>query len=188
MPTSQADLITQPLRARILIHLMGRELTTNQLARLLPEVPRASLYRHVRRLLEGGVLEVVREIPVRGTLEKVYAVRRDAGQIPAADVESATPADHLRHFASFQETMAAAYRAYLESGPVNPPGEVMMVATPLHLSAGDYDRFREELRKLIHSFQDGDRNATKRRVLWLLSIPDRADVGTPEPHPTEDTP
>jgi DNA-binding transcriptional ArsR family regulator len=179
MPLSTADLITHPLRARILVGLMGRELTTGQLARLLPEVPRASLYRHVRRLLDGGLLRIVREVPVRGTLEKVYAVRRDAGQIPAGDVARASRAEHLRHFRTFLETMAECYRAYLEGEDVDPPTQVTMVATPLQLNESDYGRFKAELRQLIDAYRSADSASEDRRILWVASIPDRRDVGPP---------
>src|SRR5581483_2682823 len=54
MPTTKAMLITHPVRARILTALMGRPLTTQQIAALLPDIPLPSLYRHVRTLVEGG--------------------------------------------------------------------------------------------------------------------------------------
>ena len=56
MPTHKAALVTHPLRARILTALLGRELTTQQIGALLPDVPLSSIYRHVRLLAEGGII------------------------------------------------------------------------------------------------------------------------------------
>ena len=176
MPLSTTDLITHPIRARILVVLMGRELTTAQLAGMLPEIPRASLYRHLRQLLKGKLIEIVREEPVRGTLEKVYVVPREAGQIPTGDVATASRAEHLRHFTTFLDTMAAYYRAYLQREEIEPPSEVLMVATPLNLKKSDYKKFKKELGKLVSSYQSADLTSHDRRILWVASIPDSNDM------------
>src|SRR5262249_50986531 len=77
MPSPRADLITHPIRARILGALMGRQLTIGQIALILPDVPVPSLYRHVRTLTEGGVLEAVSQQRVNGALTRVYATRKE---------------------------------------------------------------------------------------------------------------
>jgi DNA-binding transcriptional ArsR family regulator len=179
MPLSTADLITHPIRARILVSLMGRELTTTQLAGHLPEIPRASLYRHLRQLLKGELIEIVREEPVRGTVEKVYAVPREAGQIPAGDVATASRAEHLRHFTAFLDTQAACYRAYLQREEIDPPSEVVMVATPLSLKKRDYKKFKKELSQLLSSYQPAESAVGDRHILWVASIPDCNDTGSP---------
>jgi DNA-binding transcriptional ArsR family regulator len=73
---STADLVLHPVRLRILqAFLGGRHLTTGDLARELPDVAQAGLYRHVSRLAKGGVLEVVGERQARGAVERTYALR-----------------------------------------------------------------------------------------------------------------
>ena len=81
---STADLVLHPVRLRILqAFLGGRHLTTGDLARELPDVAQAGLYRHVRSLAEGGVLEVVRERQVRGAVERTYALRQENAWVDA---------------------------------------------------------------------------------------------------------
>ena len=184
MPLSTTDLITHPVRARILVSLMGRELTTAQLANFLPEIPRASLYRHLRQLLKGKLIVIVREEPVRGTIEKVYAVPREAGQICAGDVADASRAEHLRHFTTFLDTMAACYRGYLQREAIDPPTEVTMVATPLNLKKGDYKQFKKELSQLLFRYQSAEPTSNDRRILWVASIPDCNDVQPVRREPT----
>src|SRR5215510_1859586 len=87
MPSPKAALITHPVRAQILMVLMGRTLTTQQIAALIPSVPRASLYRHIRLLVDAGILIVIDQIPIRGTLEKIYGVREGGGTLDPSDVE-----------------------------------------------------------------------------------------------------
>jgi hypothetical protein len=57
-----AELLLHPVRLRVVQALLGdRVLTTGDLHAELPDVPTASLYRHVAVLAGAGVLEVAYE-------------------------------------------------------------------------------------------------------------------------------
>ena len=76
---ASADLLLHPVRLRIVQAFLGdRALTTSGLRTELSDVPAASLYRHVARLVAGGVLAVVTERRVRGALERTYVLRTSA--------------------------------------------------------------------------------------------------------------
>ncbi|WP_199486796.1 helix-turn-helix domain-containing protein [Actinomadura logoneensis] len=49
-----------------------RVLTTSRLAELIPDVSKATVYRHVDALAAGRVLEVADERRVRGAVERRY--------------------------------------------------------------------------------------------------------------------
>jgi len=53
-PTPVTDVLLHPIRWRIVQRVLGRELTTTELKRDLPDVPTTSLYRHVAVLIEAG--------------------------------------------------------------------------------------------------------------------------------------
>lgn len=62
-------------RQRILQFLMSRkEATTSEIVKELTDISRASLYRHIKVLLEAKVIVVVREEAKRGATEKTYAI------------------------------------------------------------------------------------------------------------------
>lgn len=79
MSNARANLLLHPVRLRIVTAAAGRELTAADLAAALPDVPQATLYRHLKRLVDGGMLAVVAENPVRGP---GAAHRPAAGQPP----------------------------------------------------------------------------------------------------------
>jgi DNA-binding transcriptional ArsR family regulator len=118
---STADLILHPVRLRILqAFLGGRHLTTGDLARELPDVAQAGLYRHVSRLAEGGVLEVVSERQARGAVERTYALRQENAWL---DVKALTALDRGGQsvaFATFAAALMAAYDRYLDAGATDP--------------------------------------------------------------------
>src|SRR5690349_846199 len=94
------DLLLHPVRLRI-VHAMsgGRTLTTSQLCDLLPDVSKATVYRHVALLADGGVLEVTGEQRVRGAVERHYRLNRARAVIDAGTAASVSKEDHRRVFA-----------------------------------------------------------------------------------------
>jgi hypothetical protein len=88
---ASADLLLHPVRLRIVKAFLGdRALTTKQLAAELPDVPAGSIYRHVARLTEAGVLQVVAERRVRATTERTYTMRLYAAQMLPDEIAAMT--------------------------------------------------------------------------------------------------
>ncbi|MGV3615524.1 MAG: helix-turn-helix domain-containing protein [Fimbriimonas sp.] len=162
------DLIVHPVRSRIVGALAGRGLTTAQLARLLPDVPTPSLYRHVRVLAEAEIIVPAESRQVRGATERTYTLAEGGGQI---DPEAATtPEARLTLLQNFTNLVVQGYRTYAEAG-----GEEMAVAgmTALYLSEEEHAALREALRQALaphlnHAPGDG----RKRRLLSLIDQPD----------------
>ena len=69
------DCITNPVKCKLLleIHSQGKA-TAKQLADIYTDIPQATLYRHLKKMLSDGILQVVEETQVRGTVEKTYSL------------------------------------------------------------------------------------------------------------------
>jgi DNA-binding transcriptional ArsR family regulator len=108
------DLLLHPVRLRILQEFFGRaRLTTGDLASRLSDVPPASLYRQVAKLVDGGVLAVVDERRVRGTVERVYEFRQDRALAGADDLAAMSADDHRDAFLGFVAGLMASFDRYL---------------------------------------------------------------------------
>jgi DNA-binding transcriptional ArsR family regulator len=115
------ELLGHPVRLRIVHALRGsRTLTTSQLAELIPDVSKATLYRHVDLLAEGGILEVAEEERVRGAVQRHYRLRQDRASIDPTLIEKLTPDDHRRGFAAATAALLAEFNAYLDRDQANP--------------------------------------------------------------------
>ena len=109
-----AELLLHPVRLRIIGAFLGdRKLTTADLQAELPDVPPTSLYRHLGHLIEAGVLDVVAERRVRGTVERTYVLRA-ALQVPPDDLASWTPDDHRRAFYGYTAVLLTDFDRYLD--------------------------------------------------------------------------
>src|SRR5438477_12246920 len=113
MAPSRADLILHPVRMRLIVTLARRQLTARQLSELLPDVPQATLYHHLGILTRAGLLRVVSERRVRGTIEKLYALADDSAILGQAELANASREDHLRYFTVFVASLLGDFARYL---------------------------------------------------------------------------
>ena len=105
MAETLLDVVLNPVRMKVICSIARRGAASAlQLAKELPEVPQASLYRHIRKLADSGVIQVVEEPRIRGTIERTYAITR--GEDGALS-ESAAYAMLLELMAGVQRSFSA---------------------------------------------------------------------------------
>jgi hypothetical protein len=179
--TRKADLIIHPVRLRI-IQSFGadRRLTAQQVAATLPDIPHASLYRHLRLLVEGGVLEIIEERPVRAVYEKVYALVSAAANVGPAEYGLQSPSEHLTHFTTFLGLLLGDFERYLAAHPA-PDVRVDGVAyyqLPLALTDEEYQRLVTTLQAVLTPLLAHEATPERRRrLLSLIAMP--AENGLP---------
>lgn len=104
------ELILHPVRMRVILALANRVLTTQQLAESLPDVPQTTLYRHINVLLDGGIVQVVRESKVRGTVERSLTLVEGAARIDMETSANLAPKQQEQAFLAFMDTLSADFR------------------------------------------------------------------------------
>ena len=68
-----AEMAMNPARQRIFQYFLLHETgTVKEIRKALPDIPSASLYRHIKILADSSILMVVGENRIRGTVESVY--------------------------------------------------------------------------------------------------------------------
>lgn len=112
-------IILHPVRMKIIQALMnGKEMTVQEVAQRVEDVPQATLYRHLNKLFDAGFIHVVRENPVRGTVEKVYALKEPDIQ-SQEDFLKLTKEEHLELFLTFTTQLFSLYESYLSQDHVD---------------------------------------------------------------------
>jgi hypothetical protein len=171
---TSADLLLHPVRLRIVESFLGdRALTTTQLRTELPDVPAASLYRHVARLVDAGVLAVVAERRVRGALERTYVLRTSAANIGLDEIAKMSPDEHRQVFLAFVAGLIGDFDRYLAPGDIDPLRDgVSFRMAGMWL---DDVELMELLRELVGVLQPRLANAPKpgrkRRILGTVLLP-----------------
>jgi hypothetical protein len=115
--TGSADLLLHPVRLRILQAFLGdRALTTSELSTEMSDIPAASLYRHVARLVAGGALQVVAERRIRGAVERTYVLRQAAARVRADEIAAMQAEDVRAMFMAFAAGLIGDFDRYLQRG------------------------------------------------------------------------
>jgi DNA-binding transcriptional ArsR family regulator len=171
---SKIDLLLHPVRMRIVLALAGRQRTPAQIAAAIADVPQTTLYRHLKELLEGGIVTITAERPVRGTVEKVYTLIEGAGRLSREDVASIGGEEHLRYFMVFLSSLLGDFARYLQTDP-DPPmvlDQVMYSKVPIYLNDAEREQAAAQLRADITPFMQ-QAEGRKRYLLATIVIPEQ---------------
>ena len=169
-----ADLLLHPVRLRIVEAFLGdRALTTSALAAELADVPAASLYRHVARLVDAGVLAVVAERRVRGALERTYVLRLTAAAIGLDEVAAMSADDHRQAFMAFVAGLLGDFDRYLARGDIDLLRDgVSYRLAGLWLDDAEHAELLRELTRVLQPrLANPPRPGRKRRILGSVLLP-----------------
>ena len=174
MRVKTADLLLHPVRLRIVQALLGRPMTPLELMDALGDVPQASLYRHVNHLTAGGLLSVVETRPVRGAVERTYAVVEEAVSLGADSMADVGPEEHRRYFSTFIGTLLAGFGRYLETGASDLVADgVGYHQTPMWLTDEELARLSERLSDVLRSgFANPPGRGRRRRLVSTVVFPE----------------
>ncbi|MGV9679466.1 helix-turn-helix domain-containing protein [Nocardia sp. NPDC003482] len=145
------ELLAHPARLRIVHALRGeRSLTTADLCAVLPDMSKATVYRHVDALASAGILEVTRERRVRGAVERHYRLRPERAMVDAETATAATIEDHRRVFGTAMAVLIAEFNAYLDRDDADPARDLVGYRQhALWLSRDELDGLVADLRRAI---------------------------------------
>lgn len=174
MAKPKVNLIMHPTRMRIIVALIDRQLTPLQLSEILVDVPQTTLYRHLNKLAQHNLLQIVAERPVRGTLEKVYALNPAELNLPPSALEEANKEDLMRYFTAFAMGLIADFERYLEGqAKVNLVADLVSFRqAPLYLSDEEAVQFLQEIAHIVmHAFENKPAKGRRRRIFSAVFMP-----------------
>lgn len=160
-----AEIVMNPVRQRIFQYLLVHETgTVKDIRKALPDVPSASLYRHMKILTDNAVLTVVGENRIRGTVESIYQLNKSALEIDDADGAGVQMA---------LLSICASFAKYFAGGHADPRKDMLMLTTcTLKLTDEDFMSFLSEINRLALKYMDIEvRKGSKTRQVTLISAP-----------------
>jgi len=180
---TSAKLLLHPVRLRIIEAFLGdRKLTTADLRAELPDVPPASLYRHLARLIDAGVLDVLSERKVRGTIERTY-VKHSRLNIPGSELAQLSREDLRRVFLSHVAALLADIDHYLERDDTDlrRGGATFRIAA-LWLTDDELRELAAGFGKLLQPYLDRPATPDRtRRVVRTIVLPGDDAAGRDHP-------
>ena len=165
-----AEIVMNPVRQRIFQYLLVHETgTVKEIRKALPDVPSASLYRHMNILTENGILMVVGENRIRGTVESIYSLNKSALEIDDADGVAVQTA---------LLGICASFAKYFSSGHADPKKDLLLMTTcTLTLNDEEFMNFPSEINQVAVKYMDIPiKEGRKTRQITLISAPTDGQV------------
>lgn len=187
---SKTEVLFHPVRIRILQNLATRNLTPLQLAEELVNVPQATLYRHLNKLVEAGIIKVVEEHPVRGTVEKVYGLNRQTLQTGNREVMEASREELLELFTRFMLARIRDFAVYLQREKIDlVEDKVSFRQAPMYLTDEEFMEMAAELGPVFMKRLNNKPAPGRKPVVWTtIIIPGPEENPAPGDNPTGPAP
>lgn len=170
---TSAKLLLHPVRLRVVEAFLGdRKLTTADLRDELPDVPAASLYRHLARLIDAGVLDVVSERKVRGTVERTY-VKHSRHNVSRSELAQLSRRELRQVYLAYVAALLTDIDHYLERDDTDlrRGGATLRIAA-MWLSDDELREVAAGFGKLLQPYLDRPATPDRtRRVLRTIVLP-----------------
>lgn len=168
------DCITNPVRCKLLleIHKQGKA-TAKHLSDLYKDIPQATLYRHLKKMLNSGILEVVDETQVRGTLEKTYALAFNINNQMETMLEENSGELYLQYFMQYIMGFAKQFQQYCQSPDINIKEDMTGFSlSPLYLSDEELTALVTNISQIIGSVKNNEPKADRKlRTIGIIISP-----------------
>ena len=169
MRMDQRKIIINSIRMRIVQYIiLNQQATASQLAQELNEVPRTTLYRHINVLEEAGIIVVVNEKKIRGTIEKTYEMNPEA-VLGEDEIENAKN----NAFTYLMGIYGDFYKYFSSNTKSEYDGRLFIKPNMMYLSDDEFDEFVKDLNNVFEKYQsyDQDENRILRKIT-TISAPD----------------
>ena len=160
-----AEIVMNPVRQRIFQYFLLHETgTVKEIRKALPDIPSASLYRHVKILADSSILMVVGENRIRGTVESVYRLNQDA-MTTEDETGNAVQMSLLSICASFAK--------YFSTGHAEPQRDMLLLTNcTLLLTDQEFSEYLSEINQVtVKYMKEENSEGSKMRRITLISAP-----------------
>lgn len=143
------DCLMNPVLCKLIMDMnTAGEMTAKQLAESHPDIAQATLYRHLKRLTEDGIIKVVAENRVRGTVERTYSLDIDFVADLDSIVDSNSGEAYLALFVQYCAGLTKLFGNYCKRDDIDIKGDISAYnAAPIYATDG-------ELMQALHQMED----------------------------------
>lgn len=160
-----AEVVMNPVRQRVFQYFLLHETgTVKELKKALPDVPSASLYRHIKILADHSILMVADEKRIRGTVESIYRLNKDA----LATEDKSGNAVQMSLLG-----ICASFARYFARGNVDPKKDMLLLTNcTLLLADEEFSSFLSEVNEIALKYMKAEvTERSKTRQITLISSP-----------------
>jgi DNA-binding HxlR family transcriptional regulator len=169
------DCITNPVKSQIILYIHEKgECTAKDILSSHEDIPQATLYRTLNRLVDNGILEVVAENKVRAVTEKVYALSKSFLNINESVIEQNDGEAYFKLFTNFTLALMREFQSYAEKPSINIAEDVSgFSAVPIYATREEMIDIGKKFNEIIAPYLTRNKptEEQRRRILATIITP-----------------
>lgn len=160
--------LTDPVSNKILqlIRVKGR-MTVAEIMDSCKDIPRATIYRRMDKMLQVGAIQIVETNKVRGQIEKVYAIKEMyLGERPTSE-------ENLSMITMSIMNILGQYQGYFGSDDVDVKRDKLFLLNYcVSLTDQDFSAMQRDIAEVVEKYHGmQNKEEVKLRSLYFLSAP-----------------
>lgn len=168
------ECISNPAKSRMLVEIIRRgEVTAKYLAEKCSDIPQTTLYRNLKRMTDDGLLKIVSETPIRGTVEKTYALTFDLSDPPSVLGEN-SGAMYMQMFFQYFLTFAKLFQDYCDTPGIDVKKDCSGLSlSHAYLTDEELEKVVADIAQILLPLQDNKPEPERKlRTLGLIISPE----------------
>ncbi|QHA93587.1 ArsR family transcriptional regulator [Bacillus sp. N1-1] len=164
MSQSKADIILHPVRMKIIQYLAKGDATGYEIVTGLPQIPQATLYRHLNILNKEHIIAVIDEKQIRGAVEKTYSLQKDGARINAGDFKNMSEEEQMQLLTTLYFDLLNKTEDYIKSENTIEKDPFGFNRVELHLTEDEFHNMRNDLIGVYKKYNDRKTTREKRTI------------------------
>lgn len=176
------ECISNPAKSRLMIEIMRRgKVTAKYLAEKCVDIPQTTLYRYLKRMTDDGLLKIVGETPIRGTVEKTYALTFDPSDPPSVLGQN-SGAMYMQMFFQYFLTFAKIFQDYCDTPGIDIKKDRSGLSlSHVYLTDEELEKVAADMAQILYPLQENKpKPERKLRTVGLIISPEHktGETGT----------
>ena len=170
MNTNLLEYFTNPVKVKLISEIEKQKKTTaKQLAKAVPQIPQATLYRYLKKMVDDEIIAVVEENQVRNVKEKVYSVVFDFDAKIKEMVNDKSGKGYLTLFQQFSNGLIYEFQKYIDDGDIDilNDGSGFRI-TPFYATKSELEELAQKINEIVKPYHEQE--PTPERKLRNLAI------------------
>jgi DNA-binding transcriptional ArsR family regulator len=145
------DVLMHPARHRIITVLSHAELSFEQVAEALPDIPKPSLYRHINRMIEADLIEVLKRANPKSGLSRILKTSPSYPKMKVGDTAHLTANQHESAVTNYLLSQLTLYSASNKQSPER-AGDWNLASVHIQISPQDQLELTRQLKQFVIDF------------------------------------
>lgn len=161
-----------PVKSKILLVIAAqKQVTARELRERLPDIPQATLYRHLKKMTADGVIRVAEERKVRAVTERVYALADNLDMGISEKLEENRADVLLMLFRQFAAQLVREFAEYAARDDVDFMRDLPSFTTgPISATTEEVVELLTDLGKLLEEFRERTKEPHPGRRLRSVAL------------------